>query len=224
MHAGRYRNNHASPGAYPFEIAHGERTIVAQYLAAIDAAQRTIYIENQALAVEAIVGSLLHALQRGVTVAILVPAEPEHWFRASRQRSENKGLFEKFAALGDHNHFTLAAIAVPTAMSDRNNVYVHAKLMLVDDTWATIGSCNLHRNSVSGNTELNASIWDRDVVRALRCELFAEHLGHDTAGMDDYAAFRLFGDVATENRQKREAGSFDWQGLAFSLDPALYGA
>jgi len=96
--------------------------------------------------------------------------------------------------------------------------------MLVDDAWATIGSCNLHAPSLFSNTEMNATFWDPNVVRALRCELLAEHLGRATADLDDGAALRLFRRVARENRQRRDAGDAAWQGLAFSLDPASYGA
>ena len=56
-----------------------------------------------------------------------------------------------------------------------------------------------------------------------RCELLAEHLDQDTAGIDDRSAFRLYREIAGENRRRRDARGFDWQGLAFSLDPAAYG-
>lgn len=36
--------------------------------------------------------------------------------------------------------------------------------MLVDDAWATIGSCNLHSSSLFGKIEMNASL-DPEVVR-----------------------------------------------------------
>jgi cardiolipin synthase A/B len=95
--------------------------------------------------------------------------------------------------------------------------------MLVDDVWATIGSCNLHASSLFGNTEMNAAFWAPGVVRALRCQLLAEHLGQDTARLDDRSALRLYRDVARANRLKGAAGNFVWQGLAFSLAPAAYG-
>ena len=95
--------------------------------------------------------------------------------------------------------------------------------MLVDDVWATIGSCNLHRHSLFGNTEMNASFWSPETVRALRCELFQEHLNEDTSLMDNRAALQLFRKVALENRKRFHAGNSDWQGLAFALDPASYG-
>jgi hypothetical protein len=46
----------------------------------------------------------------------------------------------------------------------------------------------------------------------------------DTTGIDDRAALRLYREVARENRRRRDANDFKWQGQAFSLDPALYGA
>jgi phosphatidylserine/phosphatidylglycerophosphate/cardiolipin synthase-like enzyme len=94
--------------------------------------------------------------------------------------------------------------------------------MLIDDAWATIGSCNLHSFSLYGNTEMNASFWDLMVVRALRRELLAEHLDKDTSHLDDRAALALYQQVARENRVKLDSGDWAWQGLAFSLDPATY--
>lgn len=223
VHAGRYRNRRPSPGAEPFEIAEGEATIREQYFAAIMAARRSIYIENQALSVGAIADGLNNALQRGVQVVVLLPAEPESWVTAARRRPENKEFFDKLAALGQHEHFCLTGIAGNDAEGSRKSIYVHAKLMLVDDAWATIGSCNLHRNSLFGHTELNASIWSSEHVRSLRRTLLAEHLGHDTGHMDDREALIFYRRVAMENAGKRASGRNDWDGIAFSLDPAAYG-
>jgi phosphatidylserine/phosphatidylglycerophosphate/cardiolipin synthase-like enzyme len=95
--------------------------------------------------------------------------------------------------------------------------------MLVDDAWATIGSCNLHGNSLYGHTELNASLWSPEHVRSLRCRLLAEHLGRDTGHLDDREALTLYRGVAVENAHKRKLGRNDWDGIAFRLDPATYG-
>src|SRR5262245_19037811 len=223
VHAGLYRNNRASPGAEAFEIAKGEATIREQYLAAIRSAQRSIYIENQAISVEAIVDAIGDALLRGVQIVVLLPAEPESWVRAARSRPESKDFFDKFAALDEFDNFSLVGIASTDTQGSRTSVYVHAKLMLVDDAWATIGSCNLHRNSLFGHTELNASFWSPEHVRSLRCRLLAEHLGCDTGHLDDREALIRYRSVAVENAQKRRLGRNDWDGLAFRLDPATYG-
>ncbi|HEX4213154.1 MAG TPA: phosphatidylserine/phosphatidylglycerophosphate/cardiolipin synthase family protein [Candidatus Dormibacteraeota bacterium] len=222
VHAGRYRVGEPAPGGVSFEIAAGERTILDQYLLAIGAARRSIYIENQALEVAEIVLALDQALERGVGVVVLVPSEPEDQARAARGRPEMRSFDDRMRALGRYEHFALAGIAGPTGRGDRADVYVHAKVMLVDDAWATIGSCNLHRASLFANSELNASFWDPEAVRALRCELLAEHLDLDTAGLDDVTALGEYRRIARENRSRRDLGDAGWQGLAFSLDPATY--
>jgi len=224
VHATRYGDGRPSPEGPSFDIAGGERSIFEQYLLAIDAARRSIYIENQALAVPAIIAKLEDALKRGIELIVLVPGEPEEWFRTARRKPEHKGLFDQLAGLGSHERFGLVGIAGPDRNGDRNSIHVHAKIMLIDDAWATIGSCNLHDGSLFGHTEMNASFWDPKVVRALRCELLAEHLDRSTGDLDDRAALRLYRQVARDNRRKRDVGDLDWQGLAFSLDPATYGA
>jgi cardiolipin synthase len=224
VHAGRYRDARASPGGHPHDVAGGERSILAQYLEAIGAARSSIYIENQAIPVPEIAAVLKQALERGVEVVMLVPADPEDSVRRARQDPQRKPLFDSLAALDRFENFALVGIAALDTKGRRGNIYVHSKIMLVDDVWATIGSCNLHSYSLSGNTEMNASIWDPQVVRTLRCQLLAEHLDRDTAGSDDRAAFCLYREVARENQRRREANDQKWQGLAFSLDPTAYGA
>jgi cardiolipin synthase A/B len=224
VHPGRYSDGHASPKGRACGIAGGERSVLAQYHQAIDAARRSIYLENQAIPIPEVAAALQEALKRGVEVVALVPADPEDDVRRARQNPQRKPLFDGLAALGQYENFTLAGIAGLDARGCRHNIYVHSKIMLVDDAWATIGSCNLHASSLSGNTEMNAAIWDAEVARALRCELLAEHLDRDTAGIDDRAALRLYAEIARENRRGRDdVGNCKCRGLAFSLDPAIYG-
>ena len=219
---GRYADGSVSPDGQPHAIGKGEQSILAQYEQAIEAARSTIYIENQALPVPAIARRLEAALRRGVQVVFLLPAEPEQWVRQTRRDPARSALFEAVEALDQHDTFLLAGLMVP-GEGRGQSVYVHAKVMLVDDAWMTIGSCNLHANSLGGHTELNASVWDASVVRALRCELLAEHLGQDTSGLDDRAALRLYRDVADANRNGAAASDVERHGLAVTLKATEYG-
>ncbi len=223
LHAGRYGDGRPPPGGGAYEIAGGEHAILDQYRLAIGAARRSIYIENQALPVPEVAADIENALKRGVDVVILVPAEPEAHVGIARRGPDRKALFDRIEALGRYANFLLAGIAGRNAQGGRSPVYVHGKIMLVDDAWATIGSCNLHSKSLSGHTEMNAAFWDPDVVRGLRCRLLAEHLDHDTAALDDRAALGLYREVAGANRRRADAGDFDWRGIAFALTPATYG-
>lgn len=221
---GLYRDGRASPEAAPRDIAAGERSILAQYLQAIAAARRTICIENQAFEVPEILIALDAALTRGVAVIALVPGDAEERVVKARARAERPPFFDMLAALGRHPLFTLAGIAAPDRKGGRRTIYVHDKLMVVDGEWATIGSANLHRGSLFWQTEMNAAIWDAAFTHALRCDLFDEHLGRDTAALDDVAALALFAEIARRNSRRRETGAADWEGMAYALDPACYGA
>jgi len=117
------------------------------------------------------------------------------------------------------SHFTLAGLAGPDAGGVRQAVHVHAKLMIIDDVWATVGSCNLHRYSMYGNSELNIAFADAVAVRALRCELLAEHLEQDTSALDGRSALCVFRAVAEQNARRRDAGDPDWEGIACAMDP-----
>jgi cardiolipin synthase len=192
-----------------------EQSILAQYRKAFAIARRTIYVENQFLDHPDIVDCLHAALERGVEVVAVLPGEPP----PSMQGPE---FHERLAALADHSTFHLTALASQGDNGDRQHVYVHSKVMLVDDEWATIGSANFHTGGMYGSAELNASFHDPAVVRALRHQLFAEHLGEITEG-DDVTALRAFGQQAQENRRRWLAGDHAWKGLAFTLDPQTYG-
>ena len=222
IHPGRYTDGRAPPRGHAFDIRSGERTNLDQYCSAIRAARRTIYVENQYVEVAEIVAGIHEALQRGVEVVLLLPAVPDISPNAY-ETPERSAFFEARAALGKYDNFTLAGIAGVGSDGRRKTVYVHSKLMLIDDAWATIGSCNLHRFSLFGNGELNAAISDPDMVRAFRVALLREHLAQDTSALDDRAALRLFHRIARENRQRHENGDPRWQGLAISLDAATYG-
>jgi cardiolipin synthase len=193
-----------------------EASILEQYERAIDAAQRTIYIENQAIPIPRIAERLDRALDRGVEVVLLVPAIPEDGVYAARKNPERRALFDGLEALGRHGGFRLVGIAASRGQ-ERRPTYVHCKLMIVDDVWATVGSCNLHAHSMGGATEMNASIWDAAIARGLRVALFQRHLGLDTASLDDVEALRLYQRIADRN------GGADWQGEAFTLQPQKFG-
>ena len=220
--AGRYADETAAPGAKPFPIAGGEASVLEQYLAAIAAARRSLYLENQAIGSPAVVDALEAALRRGVEVVFLVPGNAHPAFVEARKEPRAAFFFEKLAQLGRHENFTLAAIAASHANGRYDEIYVHSKLALVDDAWCTIGSTNVAERSFHQDTELNASFWHPESVRALRQELLLEHLGLDTRELDDRAALRAFHQIARSNADRRVC----WEplaGLAYAVDPVDYG-
>jgi phosphatidylserine/phosphatidylglycerophosphate/cardiolipin synthase-like enzyme len=209
----------ATPGASPFAIAAGEQSVLEQYAAAIDAAERSIYLEHQLFAAPDLFLRLDVALRRGVEVVVVVPRQPLQQVRDARKDPRMAPGFALLGSLGDHPNFTFAGL-----VAGGGDVYVHAKAALVDDAWATIGSANLAIRSFEGDTELNASFWSPPVVRVLRQDLLREHLGRDdVAELDDRAALRRFREIAEANRERLRRGEA-LDGLAVALDPKRYAA
>jgi phosphatidylserine/phosphatidylglycerophosphate/cardiolipin synthase-like enzyme len=95
-------------------------------------------------------------------------------------------------------------VGAPVTCSSLTGIYVHAKTMMVDDVFFSVGSCNLNRRGFFGDGEINvfaipeALAGARDnPARAARTQLWAEHLGLPpqmgaTLLADPVAGFDLF--------------------------------
>jgi phosphatidylserine/phosphatidylglycerophosphate/cardiolipin synthase-like enzyme len=221
VRAGHYTNGAATPGGSVFAIAEGETSIFEQYQRAIAAARSSIYLENQALGCPRTLEALHEALHRGVAVVVLTPANASPFMTAARKDPRSQAFFARFDALAEHEHFALVGLASRGEGGLRRNVYVHAKAAVIDDAWATIGSCNIGVRSFFGDTELNASFWEPATARSLRVELLREHLGVDTAALGDREALALYRERAHENARALASGA-DGDGIAFALDPREY--
>jgi cardiolipin synthase A/B len=222
IHPGRYTNTYPTPGGAPFAIADGEFSNRDQYIHAIRAAREYIYLENQAISVRPILEELVAAVNRGVEVVLVLPMVANSIDSPADRHGEP--FHDERRALARAPHFTLAGLAGRDANGTRQPVHVHAKLMIVDDVWATTGSCNLHRYSVYGNSELNIAFADAVTVPALRCELLAEHIAQDTSALDGRAALHVFRAVAEQNADRQRSGDPDWEGIACAMDPLQWWA
>jgi phosphatidylserine/phosphatidylglycerophosphate/cardiolipin synthase-like enzyme len=223
VRAGAYSNGTPPPGGEPHSIEDGDGSMLEQYVAAIDAAREYIYFENQAIGSPVIVGHIEEALKRGVDVTFLVPGNPHPEMVTARRNPGTAPFFEQIARLGNYDNFLLAGIASNVPAGGYRDIYVHAKTTLIDDSWATIGSTNIANRSFHRDTELNASFWHAETVRALRCELLQEHLSVDTQGLNGREAMEAYREVASENTALRQKGAAQ-TALAHAIDPATYGA
>eukprot|EP00644_Phytophthora_capsici_P014209 jgi/Phyca11/525367/estExt2_fgenesh1_pm.C_PHYCAscaffold_30127 len=56
-------------------------------------------------------------------------------------------------------------IKIYTTKPDRK-IYIHSKIMLIDDVYLTIGSANWNRRSMTSDSELNANVIDTETVKS----------------------------------------------------------
>lgn len=170
--------------------------IAQLYLKAIRQAQRFLYLENQYLWVRAytgldipflgkdsaemeqIVRELIEALRRGVTIGLLLPDHPAPG-RAFTDAVITRIRQEVPQAIAKQRFLSFClGTSQRTAHGERYRpIYVHAKVGIVDDHWATVGSANLNNRGMRDDAEINVAVLDPQFARSLRLKLWAEHLG-----------------------------------------------
>jgi phosphatidylserine/phosphatidylglycerophosphate/cardiolipin synthase-like enzyme len=83
------------------------------------------------------------------------------------------------------------------------DVYVHSKLMIVDDVFTTLGSANINTRSMQVDSELNICIEDPAVTRPLREHLFGVHTRGMAAGNDMYEIYKTWKEIVDVNNDQR---------------------
>jgi phospholipase D1/2 len=61
-------------------------------------------------------------------------------------------------------------------------IYIHSKLMLIDDVFVTLGSANLNQRSMSVDSEINIAATGQALASDLRKRVFMLHSGGDIHG------------------------------------------
>jgi len=71
-------------------------------------------------------------------------------------------------------------------MYSYNDIYVHAKLFIVDDKWYSIGSANISYQSLRTDSEVNVAVWNPNGAKKLRQDLWKEHLEYSNDNKKQY--------------------------------------
>jgi phosphatidylserine/phosphatidylglycerophosphate/cardiolipin synthase-like enzyme len=89
-------------------------------------------------------------------------------------------------------------------------IYIHSKLMLIDDVFVTVGSANLNQRSMAVDSEINIAASGLDKVSTLRRQIFELHSGSTISGSGEPgklpAEFRRWNDLMVTNQDQRKAG------------------
>lgn len=83
-------------------------------------------------------------------------------------------------------------------------VYIHAKLMIVDDAYMTLGSSNINTRSMEVDTEINIAHDRPEVTRPARLQLWASHTNGNGAQVDTEVAFEQWGWIMELNATLRK--------------------
>jgi len=176
-------------GAYKAgNIAKGEFSIRESYLNAIKGAQKYIYLENQyffdKVTHHSVIRELIYAAYRGVKIFIVLPGNPDF-----------TKLFSKEFLREVKKHPNIYVYTLATSYEDHikgrakyryNDIYVHAKIFIVDDEWYSIGSANISFQSLRTDSEINVAVWDPNGAKKLRQDLWKEHLEYSDKSKTQY--------------------------------------
>jgi phosphatidylserine/phosphatidylglycerophosphate/cardiolipin synthase-like enzyme len=190
-------------------VPKGDFRILESYVRALRSAKSYIYLENQFLWSPEIVDLLVAKLREppapDFRLVVLLPA------RANNGQDDTRGQLGVLAdadATGNP-HFLATTIRSRTGGRD-DQLYVHAKVGIVDDRWLTVGSANLNAHSLLNDTEMNVVTDDGVLARATRERLWAEHLEVEQAEIADLAPAevvdRYWRPIALDQLGRRERG------------------
>jgi phosphatidylserine/phosphatidylglycerophosphate/cardiolipin synthase-like enzyme len=209
---------HVPRRAYPF-ARRGERSIARAYAKSFARAEKLIYIEDQYFWNVEVARVLADALSAkpDLRLIVVLPRHPEQGGAPARPESSGQDAAIEVvrAAGGDRAAFY-------NLENERGTpIYVHAKVCVIDDTWAMVGSDNINRRSWSHDSELSCAVLgdERDereprdpgdkgdgarfFARELRLKLWREHLGEafgEAAALDPASGFDLWRDAAAAGR------------------------
>ena len=195
-------------------VPRGVTQILDACLRGISRARSLIYIEHQYLSSRPVIGALAAALACAPELEMVVVLNQNPDVTAYRgwqnARLRESGLLHhpRVGVFALWSAERTEATGTQPAITRLNQVFVHSKVLTVDDGWATVGSANLdgvsldsYGDDFSGrlarrifrtvrNIDVNV-VLDDDVhaahqawpVRDLRTRLWAEHLGGEPTGM-----------------------------------------
>lgn len=173
------------------------REIERATIAAIGAAERLIYIENQYITAKSACEALVARMraQPSLEAVVVTTHEPGGWLEA---RTMGVGRQQFMAAFADPSLRDRIQFVAPMARCAGDDdpdteciapggnlsIHVHAKVLIVDDKFLRIGSSNLNNRSMGFDTECDVAIEavnsaQRAKITSIRNRLIAEHWGSD---------------------------------------------
>jgi cardiolipin synthase len=131
------------------------------FLLSINSAQKSVLITNPYFILDEVMTDvLLKAAARGVRVVVLAPGKADSQFTYTASRSH-------------YGKFLLGGVKI----FEYQRCLLHAKTIVVDGTWASIGSTNFDNRSFALNQEINVTVYDKGVAQRLE-QIFDDDLKH----------------------------------------------
>ena len=161
------------------------REIEALFVDLIACAERLVYIETQYFASRKIAEAIGKRLAEpdGPEFVVVNPKRGEGWLDESVM---GPARYESTEALRENDAKGRFRIYTPVTECGAD-IYVHAKIMFVDDTYLRVGSANMNNRSMGLDSECDLLVDGskradvRKCIAELRADVMGEHLGVEPA-------------------------------------------
>jgi cardiolipin synthase A/B len=142
--------------------ASGAAAAYVLFLLAIDSSRSSILITNPYFVPDgALTDALVRAVKRGVDVSILTAGDADT-------------ILDRLVRQASQAHFG-RVLEAGARVYEYGSALLHAKTIVVDGQWVTIGSANLDNRSFALNNELNLAFLDKGLAARLT-EIFRDDL------------------------------------------------
>ncbi|KAF1783105.1 Phospholipase D-like domain [Phytophthora cactorum] len=132
---------------------YGENSLFQARLKAIKNAKNYIYVEDQYfILVPELLDALMEVMPKIQRLIVIVNVL-EFKYRAT---GYEKYLYD----MAYPNKFDLYTI------KEKLNIYIHSKMMIIDDVYLSVGSSNWNRRGMTSDSEMNANIVDTDTIKS----------------------------------------------------------
>jgi phosphatidylserine/phosphatidylglycerophosphate/cardiolipin synthase-like enzyme len=159
------------------------------YVDMIMSARTLVYAESQYFASRAVAQAIAKRLVEpdGPEFVLINPVKADNWLGTLAMDSARARLRESLRRHDPHNRLR---IYHPVTAGGKP-IYVHSKLMIVDDELMRVGSSNFNNRSMRFDNECDVAFEAlgaqalKDQLRHLRNDLLSEHLGVDPGTLRD---------------------------------------
>lgn len=148
------------------------KCILQAFYKMISSAQEKLWIESPYLVPEeSLLMGLKTAALSGVDVKIIIPSVPDHFFVYWASQANIEGLLEAGVKIYRYK-----------------KGFIHSKIVIADRLSASVGTANLDIRSMEINFEVNAFLYDIEIIKHLEKDFVVDLQNSDEIKLDEFKA------------------------------------
>lgn len=204
-------------------VPFSENAILETWYNAVRNARESIFIEDQYFRIPYLTGAIADRMALVPDLKLVVITKPiNEWtdggcYWTYRTVQELRTLFPSRVFVFQLRSFdTVVTWGIDETESRFTGIDTHSKMLIVDDTFLSVGSCNKNNRGVIYEGELNAAVLNPDWVRTQRIRIVDNMAGSAIGARPDW----IFAMVQAAAANDQVYAAWESEGFDISLDGA----